>query len=122
LFLATRKINGKRFVVKQASPDCACNEFLYYSVAREIGLKTLEFHLFERDFERKGFRSRYAIAIEYIDGVYISRALLLKMARLKTGKNTKKVLLRKEPRLKTGKNIFIITHFIVPFLRQTGWN
>lgn len=67
LFLATRKTDGKKFVVKHAFSDCACNEFLYYSLAKELGLKTLEFYLFEKDSKRAGFKSGYAIAIEYID-------------------------------------------------------
>jgi hypothetical protein len=68
LYLATRKADGKKFIVKHELSDCACNEFLYYSIAKELGLKTLEFNLFEQDKKGDLFKSRYAIAIEYIKG------------------------------------------------------
>jgi len=86
LYLATRKADGKRFVIKQASPDCACNEFLYYSVAREMGLKTLDFYLFERDDECKTFRSGFAIAIEYLADARHIKSIVVEQGAVKNWK------------------------------------
>ena len=65
--LATRKSDGQKFIVKSASAECACNEFLYFSIAKEFGLRTLDFYLFEKDERCKTFTTGYAIAIEYIE-------------------------------------------------------
>ena len=62
--LATRKSDGKKFIVKHEEPECACNEFVYFSIAKELGLKVLDFHLFEKDDQL--FRHN-AIAIEFIE-------------------------------------------------------
>ena len=67
MYLATRKKDGKKYVVKHWYSDCACNEFVYFSVAKALGLRTLDFYLFENDVTKKTFFSGYAIAIEYID-------------------------------------------------------
>ena len=69
LYIATRKSDNKKFIVKQEFSDCACNEFMYFSVARAIGLETLVFHLFEFDPSECQFASGYAIAIEFIDTI-----------------------------------------------------
>ena len=66
-FLATRKRDGKKFIVKHQVREDVINEFINYSVAHELGLKTPEFYLFERDECGKLFKSWYAIAIEFID-------------------------------------------------------
>jgi hypothetical protein len=40
-----------------------------------MGLKTLDFYLFEKDLEGTAFRSGYAIAIEYLEGAQQIKSL-----------------------------------------------
>jgi hypothetical protein len=48
LLMATAKGDAQvRYVVKAASPELACNEFMYHKVAAALGLHTLEVKLFE---------------------------------------------------------------------------
>lgn len=65
--LATRKSDGKRFIVKHEDAKGIANEFVYFSIAKELGLKTPEFHFFETDNIGKRFKSGCAITIEFID-------------------------------------------------------
>jgi len=67
LLIATQKADGKKFIVKHQRADNACNEFMYFAIAKELGLPTLEFYLFEKDETKKRFKSKYAIAIEYLE-------------------------------------------------------
>ena len=43
--IATRKADGKRFFVKHESVEDINNEFMIYSIIKELGLRTLEYHL-----------------------------------------------------------------------------
>jgi len=64
---ATRNADGKRFVVKHEEALHVSNEFVFYSMAKALGLHTPEVYLFEVDLSRKLFKSGCAIAIEYIE-------------------------------------------------------
>jgi hypothetical protein len=66
LYLAMRGTDGKKFIVKHEYADCVCNEFVYFAIAKELGLKVLECNLFETN--NSGiFKYGRAIAIEYIE-------------------------------------------------------
>jgi len=61
LFLAvSRKNPGVRYVIKSATPELACNEFMYSKIASLLGLHTQEAKLF------KGIRGhKYAVGIRF---------------------------------------------------------
>ena len=102
-YIATRKSDGKRFMVKHGKFECACNEYLWYSIARELGLKVLDFHLFEEDESGELFKSMYAIAIEFVEG----RALI----------DFKK----DRPRIKNWQDYFGFHALFAAFSEEDGW-
>jgi len=74
--LATRKKDGRRFVVKEESAVGTMpinnggdvrNEFVYHSLIKELGLPSLEVFLFEKFSKGKSGLDGYAVGIEYID-------------------------------------------------------
>ena len=68
LLLATSKYDKNvQYVVKHTYPECACNEFMYYQIATELGLSVPTVKLFEiSDDDLKYFKSSIAVGIEYI--------------------------------------------------------
>ena len=45
--LATRKSDGNKFIVKHEDPSAVRNEFVFYSLAKELGINILDFGLFD---------------------------------------------------------------------------
>ena len=77
LLLAKRKADRKdRYVVKHASTDCACNEYIYAKLAQAMGYhvpKTLLF-LLSKGEKRKYFKTEYIIGNQYLECAIASPA------------------------------------------------
>ena len=65
LLLATRKEDGKRYLVKHTYPHNAANEYVSCWLAEKLGVPAPRAYLLS---PRKAFQSRYAVAIEFIEG------------------------------------------------------
>ena len=67
LLLATNKVSGKKYIVKHTYPHNAANEFVACWLAKRLTVPTASAFLLS---ENPNFKSSFAVAIEYIDGLY----------------------------------------------------
>lgn len=67
LLLATSKADGKRFIVKHTYPHNAANEYVACWLAKRLRAPSASAFLLS---ENVAFNSPYAVAIEYIDGLF----------------------------------------------------
>lgn len=69
MYLGTSKLDGSKHIIKHAYADCACNEFIFYSIGTLLGCRIPHTHLIlpSPTGGRDLFETEYVAGISYLE-------------------------------------------------------